>query len=159
MWQGQGECSYVPRVWRIWIWVIQLQQGTIQLSVNKEILHSLQFPGLFPRHITASRGKEERLQSFSLNNLLYSQEKFYPKGKNTAPENAVKCSHLHRDVHSNSATSTHLCWRISWLTFSNIFSARGYLIWTKTFEMKLQQQSKTIKLFLFQISKKEMGYW
>lgn len=97
---------------------------------------TLQFPGLFPRHITASRGREERLQSLSLNNLLYSQEKFYPKGKIPAPQNAVKCSHLHRGVHSNSATSTHLCRKISWLTFSKIFSARGCLNWTKTFEVK-----------------------
>lgn len=111
-------------------------RSTIQLSVNKEILYSLQFPGLFPRHITASTGRKERLQSLSLNNLLYSQEKFYPEGKIPAPQNAVKCSQLHRDAHSNSATSTHLCRKISLLIFSKIFSARGYLIWTKTFEVK-----------------------
>lgn len=111
-------------------------RGTIQLSVHKEILYSLQFPGLFPRHITASTRREERLQSVSLNNLLYSQEKFYPKGKIPAPQNAIKCSHLHRDVHSNSATSTHLRRKISWLAFSKIFSARGYFIRTKTFEVK-----------------------
>jgi len=43
--------------------------------LNKELLCSLQFHGLFPRHITTSTRREERLQSLSLNkSALFPEE-------------------------------------------------------------------------------------
>lgn len=55
----------------------------IQLSLNKEILYSLQFPGLFPRHITTSTRREERLQSLSWNKSALFPEEILSYGKDT----------------------------------------------------------------------------